>query len=191
MGALTGVFFCIDGSSIRAADPAPTIAVVTLSQAADASEPAVRVGRTGSIQFPMATLPRCDVLDSFGDARSGGRSHEGVDILSTLGQEIYAVADGTLVEQYAVGGTSSSLSGNAWKLRTRQGDIFFYAHMSSFASGLTIGSSVTRGQMIGYVGDTGNAGPNNFHLHFEYHPGGGAAANSLPLLQLPSGCRVF
>ncbi len=59
----------------------------------------------------MSPTPRCEVLDSFGDPRSGGRSHEGVDILATLGQPVFAVTDGTLVTQYTDGGASSSLSG--------------------------------------------------------------------------------
>lgn len=137
----------------------------------------------------MQTSPRCAILDNFGDYRSGGRTHEGIDILATLGQEIYAVDDGVLTD---TADASASLSGNAWGLTATDGTYYFYAHLSGFAPGLTLGSSVRRGQVIGYVGDTGNAGPRNYHLHFEIHPGGqrSAAVNPLPLLQVPSACSI-
>lgn len=158
---------------------------------ATATARAVRIRQPGSILFPMGPLPRCEVLDSFGDSRSGGRSHEGVDILATSGQPVFAVTDGTLVTQYSVGGLNSSLSGNAWKLAGDDGNYYFFAHMSAFASGLAVGASVTEGQVIGYVGDTGNPGVGNFHLHFEFQPAGGEPVNSLSMLQIPWPCRIY
>ncbi|MFN6120401.1 MAG: M23 family metallopeptidase, partial [Actinomycetes bacterium] len=120
---------------------------------------------------------------------SGGRRHEGVDILATLGQEVYAVADGVLVNQ---ADASASLSGNAWGLTAGDGTYFFYAHLSAFAAGLELGDTVSRGQVIGYVGDTGNPGPGNYHLHFEVHPGGqrAPAIDPLPLLVIPNSCSI-
>ena len=140
--------------------------------------------------FPMETEPRCDILDNFGDPRSGGRRHEGIDILSTLAQDVYAVVDGMLTVQAAA---DSSLSGNAWGLTADlDGTYYFYAHMSGFAEGLVVGSHVRQGDVIGYVGDTGNPGPGNYHLHFEVHPGGqrNAAVDALPLLEIPSRCTI-
>ena len=60
------------------------------------------------------------------------------------------------------------------------------------APGLSLGSSVRRGDVIGFVGDTGHPGPGNYHLHFEIHPGGqrAAAVDPLPLLQVPSACTI-
>ena len=49
---------------------------------------------------------------------------------------------------------------------------------------------MTRGQLIGYVGDTGNPGPGNYHLHFEVHPKGGAAVDPFPLLTIPKVCTI-
>ena len=87
---------------------------------------------------------------------------------------------------------SASLSGNAWGLTTNDGTYYFYAHLSAFAPGLSLGSSVRRGDVIGFVGDTGNPGPGNYHLHFEIPPGGqrAAAVDPLPLLQVPSACTI-
>ena len=68
---------------------------------------------------------------------------------------------------------------------------YAYAHLSGFAPGIEIGTEVEFGQLIGYVGDTGNPGPGNYHLHFEIHPGGAAAVNPLNLITVPAGCGVY
>lgn len=160
-----------------------------IERAATVTAPAKRLRRVGATMFPMGPSPRCDILDNFGDARSGGRRHEGIDILATVGQDVYAVADGLLVSQ---ADASASLSGNAWGLTADDGTYYFFAHLSRFADGLTLGDRVRRGQVIGYVGDTGNPGPGNYHLHFEVHPGGqrAAAVDPLPLLEVPIACSV-
>ena len=142
----------------------------------------------------MATSPLCEILNNFGDGRSGGRVHAGVDIMATKGQEVYAMVDGTLTVQVVDGSGQSgaSVSGNLWQLTASTGGTYYvYAHLSAFAPGLAKGSKVLDGQLIGYVGDTGNSGPGNFHLHFEIHPGGGNAVDPLLLLRpVPSACRV-
>ena len=149
-----------------------------------------RLKQLGSLLFPMGPSPRCFILDNFGDPRSGGRRHEGVDLLATLGQEVYAVADGVLTDQTDA---SSPLAGNSWGLVATTGEYYFYAHLSAFAPGLTKGATVRRGDLIGYVGDTGNPGVGNFHLHFEVHPGGrrSPAVDPLPLLAIPGACTVY
>lgn len=141
----------------------------------------------------MATSPRCDILDNFGDPRSGGRTHAGTDILTTKGQEVYAMVDGTLTLMVVAGSSQSgaSLSGNLWQLTAANGTYYIYAHLDAFAPGLAKGSTVVAGQVLGWTGDTGNPGPGNYHLHFEIHPGGGAAVDPLPLLTVPAACRVY
>ena len=141
----------------------------------------------------MAPSPKCEVLDNYGDPRSGGRSHQGVDILATLGQEVYAMANGTLTTQTIAGTSNATLSGNLWRLTAAtSGTIYVYGHLAGFAPGLTKGSLVYKGQVLGYVGDTGNPGPGNYHLHFEIHPGGGNPVDPLPLLQpVPAACKVY
>ena len=169
------------------------LSTTALDAPADALAPAKRLRLLNAPIFPMQTTPRCEILDNFGDPRSGGRTHEGSDMLATLGQEVYAVTDGTLTLQVFAGSSSAgaSLSGNLWTLTAPNGTYYVYAHLSSFAPGLSTGSVVTQGQVIGYVGDTGNAGPGNYHLHFEMHPGGGVAVNPLPLLTIPRECSVY
>ena len=173
--------------------PTGAVSSAGLDDAADVSQPAVRLRALSLVNFPMATSPRCQILDNFGEARGSGRIHEGSDMLATRGQEVYAMANGTLTLQVVAGSAQNgaSLSGNLWKLTADlDGTYFVYAHLDAFAPGLARGSVVFQGQLLGWVGDTGNPGPGNYHLHFEIHPGGGAAVNPLPLLTIPDTCTV-
>jgi murein DD-endopeptidase MepM/ murein hydrolase activator NlpD len=167
---------------------AATIGPPQLELAATALKPAVRLSQSGVIMFPMNPLPKCSLSKtSFGQPRPDGRIHQGIDLMASLGQEIYAVDNGVLSKQTIMG----TLSGNAWYLTLPNGTYYFYAHLSAFAAGLTVGSNVIRGQLIGYVGDTGDPGAGNYHLHFEVHPLGGAAVDPYPLLTIPKSCTVY
>lgn len=130
--------------------------------------------------FPMQG--RCSFIDDWGAPRSGGRTHEGTDIIGARGLAIYAVTDGVITRMH----TGLALGGNAIRLTMADGTYFFYAHLDSFAPGITPGTAVRAGQIIGYNGSTGNAG--GPHLHFEVHPRGGAAVNPFPLLKAIDAC---
>jgi murein DD-endopeptidase MepM/ murein hydrolase activator NlpD len=172
---------------VHAADNGPA----RIEVSATALRPAVRLSQTGEVMFPMNPLPKCALSKtSFGQERSDGRTHEGIDLMASLGQDVYAVDNGVLWRQTINGEPNSTLSGNAWYLKLADGTYYFYAHMSAFATGLKLGDTVIRGQVIGYVGDTGNPGPGNYHLHFEVHPKGGVAVNPYPLLTIPRSCTV-
>ena len=135
-------------------------------------------------QFPAQGL--CHFDDTFGDPRSGGRTHEGVDIIAPRGKYVYAATDGRLTRQYLE--SSAPLTGNGWRLTRADGTFYLYAHLDSFASGLTVGSVVTAGQIIGTIGSSGNAG--TAHLHFEVHPAGGAAVDPFPIVSAVDGCAT-
>ncbi|MGZ5328840.1 MAG: murein hydrolase activator EnvC family protein [Actinomycetota bacterium] len=107
--------------------------------------------------------------DSFGDPRPGGRSHEGIDMIAAFGTPVVAVHSGTVHR------TSSSTGGYGTVIfHDGTADWTFYTHFSSY-SGSGEGSHVSAGDTIGLVGATGDTTVN--HLHFEYHPGGGAAVD--------------
>lgn len=107
--------------------------------------------------------------DSFGDPRPGGRSHEGIDMIAAFGTPVVAVHSGTVHR------TSSSTGGYGTVIfHDGTADWTFYTHFSSYA-GSGEGSHVSAGDTIGLVGATGDTTVN--HLHFEYHPGGGAAVD--------------
>ncbi len=114
--------------------------------------------------------------DTWGAPRSGGRFHEGVDIIAVRGTPVVAVESGT-VKRMGNGG----LGGITVWLRGDSGDEYYYAHLDGWASGLAVGQHLPAGGLLGYVGNTGNAAYTVTHLHFEFHPGGGGAVNPYPL----------
>jgi peptidoglycan LD-endopeptidase LytH len=120
--------------------------------------------------------------DTWGAPRSGGRTHKGVDMLAARGTPLVAIESGTIkrMGNGGLGGITVYITGNS-------GDLYYYAHLDGWAAGLTTGQSVTVGDLIGYVGNSGNARYTVTHLHFEYHPGGGSAVNPTPLVS--SLCR--
>lgn len=111
--------------------------------------------------------------DTWGAPRSGGRRHQGVDMISASGTPVVAVVDGT-----ASPGTNE-LGGNTISLVGADGNRYYYAHLDRWE---TTGQ-VARGTVVGYVGQTGNAQFSVAHLHFEIHPGGGAAVNPYPTVR--------
>ena len=123
--------------------------------------------------------------DTYDEARSEGRVHDAIDIMAPKDTPVVAAADGTVVKlfQSARGGTTLYVRG------TDERTIYYYAHLDRYADGITEGKSVRRGDVIAYVGDTGNAGAGNYHLHFEISVTddpkrwyGGRPLNPYPLL---------
>jgi murein DD-endopeptidase MepM/ murein hydrolase activator NlpD len=112
--------------------------------------------------------------DDFGDPRPGGRRHQGNDILSPYGTPVVAVISGVIKTNYSRnGGISLYLEGS-------DGNEYFYAHNSRNVA--VTGQHVSTGEVIGYVGNTGDARGGPTHVHFERHPGGGPAVDPYAFL---------
>lgn len=132
----------------------------------------------GMLMFPVSPGRDCYVLDNFGDGRDGTRLHEGVDIMGSAGRPVYAVVSGVLTKRY----TNTGTAGWGWTLYdVSTKTTYKYFHLAEDSAGLVEGDSVTSGQTIGYVGNSGTFGENNFHLHFELRPNN-QAIDPLPRL---------
>jgi len=119
------------------------------------------VGRLNLI-IPVAGVRPDQLTDTFDDARSEGRVHDAIDIMAPAETPVLAATDGKILKLFHSdrGGTT------IYQLSANQELVFYYAHLSRYADGLAEGNVVKQGEVIAYVGDTGNAGPGNYHLHF-------------------------
>ena len=145
---------------------------------------AVRAGNSvlgGGFVFPVAGTR--SYSDTFGAPRMFGTSyahlHQGTDIFASQGTPLVAVERGVLIK---VG--TDILGGTKLWLVGASGTRYYYAHLSAFAEGTVENKVVVAGEVVGYVGNSGNAATTPPHVHFEVHPGGGAAVNPYPLLRM-------
>ena len=111
--------------------------------------------------FPVPAVSRAAMSDGFGESRGQG-THHAVDILAPRHSPVVAVADGRVARLWrsAAGGIS------IYQFDRSERYGYYYAHLQAYASGLAEGQEVRRGQVLGYVGTTGNAPPTTPHLHF-------------------------
>jgi murein DD-endopeptidase MepM/ murein hydrolase activator NlpD len=131
---------------------------------------------------PSAALARCPVpgarfMNDWGFPRSTTGFHQGNDLMAKRGTPVAAPVSGTVTQNVG------SISGNQVRLVGSDGTLYVGAHLDKFGKA----GSVKAGDTIGYVGDTGDAKGGPTHLHFEVHPGGGAAVN--PYQVLVAACR--
>jgi murein DD-endopeptidase MepM/ murein hydrolase activator NlpD len=200
----------VDGRRSRALIVALAVVAISLSTAVGGARAVVQNGATadtpaervlpepagGRLMFPINPVPRCDIADSFGGESKSGQpgGHQGVDIGADEWQEVYAVESGVLERRLD---DLDVAAGLGWVLLGDSQTQFRYYHLAGFADDLAVGDRVERGDLIGYVGSTGNAHPTGWHLHFEIRPGPqpkrGAATSvdPLPLLEIPDNCRIY
>ena len=127
------------------------------------------IGPVNGLYFPVAG-PHSYTND-WGAPRAVGRAHKGCDVMADYGTPVVAITGGNVVQR------SGGNAGLYVFLYGDNGSLYYYMHLQDYgASG-----QVSGGEIIGYVGDTGNA-RGCPHLHFEWHPGGGGAVNPYPLL---------
>ena len=128
---------------------------------ADAPSPVPEVA-PGALIIPVAGVRPDQLRDTFSEARSEGRVHDAIDIAAPRGTPVIAAADGTIVKLFHSerGGTT------IYQLSADNKFIYYYAHLDRYAENLNEGHFAKQGETIAYVGDTGNAGAGNYHLHF-------------------------
>lgn len=154
------------GSSGTPSTPKPTDTPVSPPTASPNPPATAGPGMACPVAGPRA------FADTWGAPRSGGRRHEGVDMIAPGGTPLVAVESGSATFK------TNALGGNAAWITSASGTRYYYAHLSAWEGS---SRSVSKGEVIGYVGSTGNTTVN--HLHFEVHPGGGAAVNPYPYVR--------
>jgi peptidoglycan LD-endopeptidase LytH len=120
-----------------------------------------RVGLSSTIIVPVAGIPVESLRDSYDQPRSGGRAHHALDIMAPRGTPVLAAVDGTIRKLF----TSNAGGLTIYEFDTREERVYYYAHLDRYAL-ISEGMHVNRGEVIGYVGSTGNALAEAPHLHF-------------------------
>jgi murein DD-endopeptidase MepM/ murein hydrolase activator NlpD len=147
--------------------------VVTIPQVAP-----TRSGGSEPVRYVFPVFGAGATFSSdYGAPRAGTGWHQGNDIFAPIGVPAIAVADGVLSK---VG--VNTLGGNRLWLTDDLGNAYYYAHLSGYPANVADGVRVRRGEIIGFVGNTGQAITTPPHLHFEIHPGGGASVDPYPFL---------
>jgi murein DD-endopeptidase MepM/ murein hydrolase activator NlpD len=141
----------------RSAMDDPLQVATTSPATADAAESL----RERDLVVPVDDVDREDLHDTFTDTR-GSRSHEALDILARRGTHVIAVEDGRIEKLF----TSKAGGLTIYQFDPTRTFAYYYAHLDRYADGLVEGRIVKRGDVIGYVGSTGNASPDAPHLHF-------------------------
>ena len=171
--------------------PAPTVArsgpVVTVKPE---NAPPVAVAQQvqvspSGLAIPVVGVKVDQLVDTFDAARSQGRRHDAIDIMSAEGTPVIAVADGVVEKLF----TSVRGGLTIYQRSPDKKFEYYYAHLSAYAPGLQEGQQIKRGQVIGRVGHTGDASPEGPHLHFAINTMGptdrwwnGTPINPYPLL---------
>ncbi len=115
-----------------------------------------------TLMIPVVGIKRSELRDTFNDSRSEGRVHNAIDIMAAGGTPVVAAADGEIAKFF-----DSERGGiTIYQYSTDRKFAYYYSHLQRRADNLAEGNFVKRGTVIGYVGDTGNAGAGNYHLHF-------------------------
>jgi murein DD-endopeptidase MepM/ murein hydrolase activator NlpD len=163
----------------------------TITDAAETAQALVAYQSGSQVYVKGFVFPvqgEVEFIDSWGYPRMTGTAsahwHQGTDIFAPRGTPLVAAESGEL-QRIGV----ASLGGNKLWVKGDSGTEYYYAHLVAFAAGIHDGMRVNAGDVVGYVGDTGNARGTPPHLHFEVHPNGGDAVNPYPLLKATYGTK--
>ena len=142
-------------------DPPPPGAAAEDGLPAIAANP-IEDLRRRNLMLPVLGIRKEDLRSNFDEMRGGSRRHEAIDILAPRNTPVFAVEDGEIARLFlsAAGGIT------IYQFDPTESYVYYYAHLEKYAPGLEEGDDVKRGDIIGYVGTTGNAPRNTPHLHF-------------------------
>jgi murein DD-endopeptidase MepM/ murein hydrolase activator NlpD len=165
--------------------PSANASEVPVPTTPEAAAAVTAAATTQGLLLPVQGVQAKQLTDTFTQSRGTGRLHDAIDIMAARGTPVLAVADGRVAKLFTSkpGGLTVYQFDGAEKLA------YYYAHLDHYADGLAEGRVLKRGEILGYVGSTGNASPEAPHLHFavfvlgpEKHWWQGTAVNPYPLL---------
>jgi len=145
----------------------PILSACTTAPKKPASLPNAQVNKLKMMRLdsrlpvPVKGISRNQLRDTWGSARSHGRSHEGIDIMAERGTKVYSATEGLVADL-----RNNNLGGKVIWILGPSGSWHYYAHLDGHKRGLNVGDYVHKGDLIGYVGNTGNARHTAPHLHY-------------------------
>ncbi len=144
------------------AEPAPNTDATPATPAVPADASDLSRLRTRALDIPVQGFRAAQLSDNYTQGRAGGALHEALDIMAPRGTPVLAVEDGRIAKLFL-----SKPGGITLYQFDPSGEFaYYYAHLDAYADGIAEGGSVRKGQVIGYVGSSGNASPDAPHLHF-------------------------
>ena len=177
----------IASPSVNAAQPMASAAPIAESTTPQSTTPTLIPTErpTSALLIPVAGIKASQLTDTYTDARSGGRAHDAIDIMAPRGTQVIAADDGKVAKLFY-----SKLGGiTLYQFDPTEKFVYYYAHMDSYAPGIIEGKQLRRGDLVGFVGSTGDASATAPHLHFaisvlgpEKHWWQATAINPYPLL---------
>lgn len=150
------------GAIVIAPATVPALAPATTEETVAASVPEATVPVAHQLLIPVAGIQASALNDTFNQPRGSERRHEAIDIVAPNGTRVVAVADGKIAKLF------NSQAGGLTVYQFDPGEQFayYYAHLDRYAADVQEGMTLKRGDLVGYVGTSGNADPNTPHLHF-------------------------
>lgn len=143
--------------------PRPRASLVTADITPDSAAALIEILRDRRLMVPVEGVARDRLVDHFDDPRGMGRPHRASDILSPRGTPVLAADDGAIAKLYLSNGGGGIA---IYQFDPSETFGYYYAHLDRYAEDLEAGDRVDKGEVIGYVGTTGNAPPDTPHLHF-------------------------
>jgi murein DD-endopeptidase MepM/ murein hydrolase activator NlpD len=160
-GVLLLLAACGPGRAAPPSAPAPARATVRGFERPEGRRPAAAPAPGARLFIPVMGIRAEQLRDTYEDPRTG-HVHHAIDIMAPGGTAVLAAADGVVLKLRSGGNGGITI----YQLDPDGHTLYYYAHLQRYAAGLREGQSLWRGQVIAYVGDTGNAGAGNYHLHF-------------------------
>lgn len=166
VGAAGVLLYLEESNQLAIAAPSPIAAkhlaaTVVTPAAPSTTTPTIAIPEKG-VMIPVAGIRHDQLRRDFDDNRGGGRRHEALDIRAPRGTPVVAAVDGTIRKLF----TSKAGGLTIYQYDTKSELCYYYAHLDRYAANVREGMTVAKGDVIGYVGITGNAPPDAPHLHF-------------------------